>query len=1190
MRRNLLPRLLTVLLLWTAATWTPLAVRADGPVIVDGKKLPEGLAEVIEKQIVKGPGHTILENDHGKVYAPGKLARTHPVLLVVSQEADAPAVEALKRRLGATGVIVAVPVLAETDGQFYPAGTMKNFDALVKALRAKRKIPTGRIWVLGAGEDAGHGLTMALDQAARISGLVLIGPDRIERDKKQLAGGKGLAAVIIQPDGEDEAQAAVARKNKETLEDAGWQVELELDKASELEKVLASRAQAILERTIPEEDEDVRVETIAQADALYNKGKYRQAVKAYKGFADEEQIRISAAIGLARALQATGQYAEAVEALQAVGKDAQQRSDWQLAVAEALRHVGKYEQALKHAQTANRLWPKWAPALLIQGELLETLGRKEQAQAVYKKMTEITAAGGYENDARQLVALGQIYDRYATLTGLRASEQASNILHNYLQEAYQKVDKDYWPAHVATGMFLLSKHRPTGAAEEFKLALKKNPRAADAIVGMGAIALSQWNFEACLQMADKALKINPHHPDAHLLKATCMLAWRKFEKAPPLLEKVLKVNPRHLEALSLMAAAHVRLNDPETAETYAKRVRQINEGYHGLDLAIAEWLAAGRQFDQAEKHYLQAIELAPELAEPLAGLGKMYMQTGEELKAQETLRKAREKDDFREDVANFLIIVDRILDPDRFVVKETENFIIKVDKKYDLVMLDQMADYMEQIYEEVCGDFGHYPDEKTIVEIMPTHQQFSLRIAGRGWIGTVGACTGRVIVLAAPHQKRSQLGLHNWAMVMRHEFTHTVTLSATDNRIPHWFTEACAVWQQPDKRNYRYVQLLVGAVRAKRLFPISEIDWGFIRPKRSGDRSLAYAQSEWMMEYIISQHGFGKISEMLQLFRKGLPQKQVIEKALGVNEKTFDKRFAKWAHAQAEEWGFEVDPAPDLKKAKAHAEKNPENAEAQADYAYALYRRRKIPQADKQADKALKLDENQARALAIKAVVAHMKKDHDKAIQFAGRVEKADPTTSIAPRILARSYIAKRNYVQAIGALELLKQRQPLDSYSYQNLAKIYQQYGQPEKALPNLLHLHRHTMRDPEHARQIAEIYRMLDKDDLALTYFREIAFINPYETSAYESIAAIHMRQRQFDQARQAARNLTLLEPDSAKAWDYMAIVQYRAGQADQDAKLLEEAREAARKSVELDPQGKGPRILDAINRAIEGLEKAA
>ena len=932
----------------------------------------------------------------------------------------------------------------------------------------------------------------------------------------------------------------------------------------------------------PEEPIDPALtKTLKGCRELYLKGRYIPAADGYRKLTDTKELRVSAAIGQAEALAIVGKYDEAREALEKVETEGAARAEWRLAMAEALSTVGEYDKALTLAAKANELRPAWAPAIFVRGQLLETVGRKADAIAVYKSMSEAIEADKYRNDARSLVALGRILDRYAILTGQRASEQASNILHNYLQEAYLKADKNYWPAHVAAGMFLLSKHRPEPAVKEFELAAKINKSIPDVEVGLGALALGRWQFEVCEAQVAKALKVNPKHADALLLKAVCLMQWRKFGQVPAMVEKVLKINPNHLEALSLMAAAYIRMYEPDKAQPYIERVRKINAGYAGLPNAIGRWLAAGRQFDLAEKHYREAIGLAPELAGPVTDLGRMYMQTGDEDKALETLEKAHEIDNFRSDIVNTLKLLNKMK---KYEVLETDHFIVKVDGQHDMVLLQQVADYMERIHKDLVEDFDYEPPEKTIIEFFPTHSDFSVRITGRGWIGTVGACTGRVIALAAPNTERSPLGTHNWATVLRHEYAHAVTLAATRNRIPHWFTEACAVFQQPDKRNYNFVQMLVMATRTGRLFPIKQLDWGFIRPRRQGDRSLAYAQSEWVLEYIIEKKGFGTVPEMLKAFREGTPQAEVFEKIIGVKEKDFDKAFRTWAKAAIEEWGFNPEPPPNYDKAAAEAKKKPQDAKAQAAFAVALYYRREFPQAEKAARKALKLDAENSRAMSVLAAVLADQGKYDEAITTAEALERADHTTSHAPRVLARCHIARKNWTEAIKALELLQQRQPLDSFSYDKLAGIYTQLGQPEKALPNLIHLHRHTMKDAKYARQIAEIYRTLNQGEQALAYFEQITHINPYQANAYEAMAAIYRSQRQYDEAAAVIENVRLLQPDSADAWAKVAMMRYLAARAANDTDRLVEAKRAAEKALELDPESQAGQILERVDAALE------
>lgn len=1011
---------------------------------------------------------------------------------------------------------------------------------------------------------------------------------RARKSLRGLAATLVLAAILTTGDGTPVALAAEAKPpttqpTKPADKPRGKTIVID-GVFDGIESIVKNLKQAAKPTTAPATVTKAPAGTLESARELYMRGQYAPADKAYRKLLDKREARVSAAIGLARTLAITGKYKQAIESLDKVKGDSAKGARWHVAMAEVLHEIGRYDDALKHATAANELEPAWAPAIFVHAMVLETLGQKTEATAVYKTMSRAVEADKYRHDARSLVALGRIMDRYAILSGQRASEQASNILHNYLQEAYLKADKEYWPANVAAGTFLLSKHRPKSAGKEFSLALKLNPNLPDAYAGLGAIELSRWQFEKCLALADKALAIHPTHADALLLKATCMMQWRKFEQVPPIVEQVLKVNPNHLDALSLMAAVHVRLGEKDKAQPFIDRVHKINKSYYGLPLATAEWLAAGRQFDQAETYFREAIALAPEQAEPITGLGRMYLQTGDEDKSLETLRKAHEIDDFRSDVVNFMNLLKKMKD---YMVRETDHFIVKVDGKVDAILIDQVADYMEKIYKEITGDYAHEPGVKTIVEFFPTHEDFSVRITGKGWIGTVGASTGRVIAMVAPNTERSQFGTHNWANVLRHEYTHTVTLSATKNRIPHWFTEACAVFQQPDKRNYKFVRMLVAATRTGTLFPIKELDWGFIRPKKAGDRSLAYAQSEWVMEYIIETKGYNKVLEMLQAFRDGLTQKEVFEKIVEVPEKDFDKAFDKWAHETIKKWGFDPKPPPNYEKAVKLAKEKPDDAKAQAALAVARYARRDVRGAETAAKKALQLDPNSSRAQGVLAAVLAGQKKYDAAIQAAKKLEKLDNTTSFAPKILSQCYMAKKDWANAITALELLQQRQPLDSFSYEQLATIYNQLGQPEKALPNLIHLHVHTMTDPKYARQIAETYRALKQYDQALTYFQEITHINPYQPSAYEAMAAIYRTNGDYPKAVASIEKVTLLEPDSSDAWAKTAMMRYLAGRAARDPGMLRHAKEAAEKSLTIDSQGRAEAVLERINDTIAELE---
>jgi len=926
-----------------------------------------------------------------------------------------------------------------------------------------------------------------------------------------------------------------------------------------------------------------KVKTLRDVRALYDRGEYDAAQKAYQRFASRDGPQVAAAIGLAEVLAMRGEYAEALAALGKVEKAGGADAAWHVSRANLLAVLGRYDESLAAARRALAIREDYAAAILAAGRALETTGRKAAAIETYHTVEKTLEDGAFANSAPALVAVGQILDRLAVLAGEKASEQAQNILQNYLQRSYLDVDEHHWPGRVAAGMFLLSKHKPKGATAEFAEAAKGNPKLPDVAAGMAEVYLRGWQFERVEKALAAGLKVNPHHPELHVTRARLLLQWRKFDQVAAPLEKVLAVNPNHLEALSLMAALHIRMRAPAKAEPFITRIEAIHHGpCPGMHLAIGDWLAAGRQFREAEKHLQKAAELAPELAAPWAELGLLHMRRGEEEEALAVLEKAHGIDNFRADVTNYINLL-KYMDR-HFAVRETAHFIVKVHKTDDAVLLDQVADYMESIHEELCEAYDYRPDEKTVVEIFPTHKGFSLRITGKGWIGTVGASTGRVIALSAPHPKRSpQFGRFNWATVLRHEYVHTLTLAATENRIPHWFTEALAVYEQPDRRNFETVKSLTAALKGGKLFDVEAMDWGFIRPKRRADRSLAYAQAEWTAEYIIAEHGREAIGKMLAGFRDGRTQAEVFSTVLGMSEEAFNKAFRVWAAGQVTAWGFDPSPRPDLAKAQAAAKAKPKDADAQAALADALRLHRRLAQAEATARAALKLDGENPLALKVMTLLSGRAGQEDEALKWAERLDAADPASKVAPRVLAKVNLTRRRYAPALTALEKLKARVPLDAWSYQQLAKVYLQLGQAERALPNLIELNRYDMRDPRWPKQIAEICRDLGRDNEAVRYYEQVLWLNPYDTTVHQTLASVHLRGRRYGLAVRSARLATQASPEAGDAWTTLGRALYYAGRAGEDRALLLEGRKAIEKAMTINPIGPAGRIKVNIEKAL-------
>ena len=130
--------------------------------------------------------------------------------------------------------------------------------------------------------------------------------------------------------------------------------------------------------------------------------------------------------------------------------------------------------------------------------------------------------------------------------------------------------------------------------------------------------------------------------------------------------------------------------------------------------------------------------------------------------------------------------------------------------------------------------------------------------------------------------------------MLRHEYTHTVTLGATDNRIQHWMTEGLAVYEERTPLRWEWVPMLYNAVKKHELFPIDKLTWSFVRPKRPIDRQLAYAESYWICKYIEETYGHETILKMLADFHNAEPQEMVFPKETHKSLPDFQKDFFEW--------------------------------------------------------------------------------------------------------------------------------------------------------------------------------------------------------------------------------------------------------------------------------------------------------
>ncbi len=903
-------------------------------------------------------------------------------------------------------------------------------------------------------------------------------------------------------------------------------------------------------------------DALQQARGLFLEGHYDAAVDACRRAADSPATRAAAQVLWADIDGQRGRYREAIDRLRTADPPAEESPDWAAALAAHLAEVGEYDEAVRLCRQALERFADHARARELLGRVYETLGRRREAMEVYRPFDELLRER-LPDDAPDLTWVGRGFYRYSVLSRHEnLKERCKYVLQEVYQEAFDFVDARYWPARLAAAELLLEKHALDEAAEDFRRVLRTNSRAAAAHVGLACVALERWDFEQAERRCRRALESNPSCVAARVALARTRMLERRYEDAAESARKALEVNPRSVPALSVLAAALRRSGRTEESAAALRQIETFARGSAVPDHELGVWLSAARQYSEAEEHFRRAIERDPTWSEPRTQLGLMYMQSGDERWARIALEASWNLDSFNQETHDVLLLLD---DLDRFARHETDHFVLRFDPQRDAVIAPYLADHLEKLHPEITGRFRADPPRKTIVEVFPQHARFSVRISGRPWIHTVGACTGPVIALDAPRSGAAPSPF-NWAQVLRHEYAHTVTLAATENRIPHWLTEGLAVWCETAPRPWNWCLLLADAVRRDRLFTLRTIDWGFMRPRRPDDRTLAYAQSEWMVEFIVERWGDDAVHALLAAFRQRKTQDEAFRSALEVSPAEFGNRFRDWARKQAEAWRLPLDPLPDENTIRATLLLRPRDAALLSQRAEWRLLEGDPSDALKFAQSALEHDPDQRRALRVltSILLARADSEQDETRRAALFHQAEKPIRRFAARapdepdavaVLARLEQFRENWPEAAAAWVRYQSLRPDDPDSYRRLGGIHLVRNEDEKALTQLEECFRRDEQNVAVARRIAGIHAERRDAARAAEWLERALEVDPYDAKVHRTLGTLYEELGRLELAEREYRALATLRPDSAEPCSLLAGL-YRRMNRPEDAAAQEKA----------------------------------
>ncbi|MCC6284182.1 MAG: hypothetical protein IT439_02595 [Phycisphaerales bacterium] len=768
-------------------------------------------------------------------------------------------------------------------------------------------------------------------------------------------------------------------------------------------------------------------------------------------------------------------------------------TDASLSSAEALP-TDRAAGALARGETARVLeildGDESIPALRLRAEALAAAGRPEEARRVLDRVAAQLARTRID-DAETLVAGARALVLRSRLVGPESDASSEyRAIAALLARARDELDRMSWPAHIAEAELLLDKDNPAEAQQAALDALRLNPNAADAWLLLGRMAVSAFDFDSASDIADRLEQLSASMGEdvgagATVIRARARLRQGDADGAAEMLDAALEALPAHRELLALRAAAAAARHDEGDLAGALARLESVSPGGAEGELLVGQTLSEMRQYDRAASHLRRAHERAPKWAAPLVELGLLEVQAGRDDEAREALQAAASLDPFNVRAGNSLTL---LADLATYATIEGEHFIIRYKPGIDEVLAREMMPVLDAVHARVCGGgaggIAFSPPGKTRIELMPDHASFSVRISGMPRIHTMAASTGPVIAMESPREGPGHpIGLYDWPRVIQHEYTHTVTLARTNNRIPHWFTEAAAVYLEDAPRPSAWIGLLAETLRHDALFDLSRINIAFVRPKGPNDRTLAYAQGHWMYSFMVERFGADAPLRLMDEYAGGRTQAAAFADVLGMSEASFLESFKRWARAQVIAWGLLLpEGVPTLRDLRRALDATP-GAPAAPTLAHVDAWLREYP--------------GHPEVTALGA-------------ELARRDARGEVTETVASR------------------LEAMVMVRPEDPAPRRDLVKFYLSSESPTRAIPHLQWLDAREQNSPAYAAELARQAAMVEDWALAHDKAERATRIAPFDAEMRELAAAMAIKAGRPGDARRHILALITLEPD--------------------------------------------------------------
>jgi tetratricopeptide (TPR) repeat protein len=524
----------------------------------------------------------------------------------------------------------------------------------------------------------------------------------------------------------------------------------------------------------------------------------------------------------------------------------------------------------------------WLVMALGSMSLCQAAVSPDACHTLRKRGQQAEAKSCYES----LVRTNSPYLRAEGYWGLEQYDQANEEF----RIAAGAADSD--PLYkVRWGMLLHQRFNNTDAVGLFREALQKDPKNAQAYLGLAIVSADGFDGKAT-EYVSQALVLDPKLAEAHEFAGNLALEDADTEHAVKEADAALALSPDALNAMAIHAA--VELLADRSPDPWLDKIHKVNAGYGEGYAHVAHYLELNYRFEDAIDYYRKAIEADPRYWPARSALGVGLMRLGQEDEPFKQLEMCYNNGYRDAETVNSL----RLLDSYKNFVTYKENGTILKLRKNEAELLHP---YYEAELQRIIATYNKKYQMKLAgpvqVEVYPDHEDFAVRTMGMPGLGALGVTFGQVVAMDSPSARKP--GDFNWGSTLWHEMSHVYILTATNRRVPRWFTEGLAVHEETQASpewGDRVSPDILAAIREKKLLPVAKLDRGFIFPEYPAQVIVSYFEAGSICDYIKSKWGEGKLLDMVHSYAQRKTTLAVIQEDLGVSPDEFDKQYLQWVN------------------------------------------------------------------------------------------------------------------------------------------------------------------------------------------------------------------------------------------------------------------------------------------------------